>query len=85
MQEGEVYIDTSDLEGGKFRAEVEIGPELWSECVGEDGKVPDIHIVTTLALWREGSQTSKGTVGSVDGNLDSAVSVHFDSVWRKCA
>lgn len=70
------------LSNGTFVGNVVTEPEVWSECVGDDGVVPLIRLETTIAL--EGEEDATGTVGMEDAELEDAVSVHFGAIWREC-
>lgn len=60
-------------------------PEVWSPCVGADGKVPAIVIKTTVTL--SGSAAGDGSVlGSADmTDRKKALTLHFSPLWRPCA
>ncbi|PKS11781.1 hypothetical protein jhhlp_001074 [Lomentospora prolificans] len=81
---GETIVHPADISDGVFEVQVETTSETWSDCIADDGVVPLIRVKTTLSLYREGEEATAGTVGAADKSLDSALSVHFQAIWREC-
>ena len=82
-------ITKSDLKANSFTVDLHTQPvDIWSACVDEKGTVPAITIQTRLTLigaTHADGTSSGGTVGSSDKtDLQKALGVHFNPVWRQC-